>query len=107
MFPGFRWLAGAMVLLGAGCLPDPLPVDGRALYTARTIERPAFLNVDGKPYVQFETLASYPSGDKTGSSDLWMVGWDEGGPSVLLMANKSDRWPIEVDSARLRYIMHD
>src|SRR5262245_61073297 len=98
-----RLALSSLILVVGGCLPDGLPVDGRSLFSGRTIERPGFLKLGEQYFVEFEVRTAYPMGDKAGASDLWMTGWDEGGPSVLLMANKSDRWPVEIDGARLRY----
>jgi hypothetical protein len=92
----------------AACLPEGRQVEGRQLFTGRSVEKPGFVSIDKVPYVLFQERTSPATPPRSAVYNLWIVKYDTG-EKQLLLANIADRdsWRPLVDAKGVRYIMAD
>jgi hypothetical protein len=96
------------VMAAAGCLQEGRPVDGRQLFAARDVEKPAFIGIDRVPYVMFHVRKTPAMPPRSATYELWLANY-ETGETRRLLENVADRdvWRIQVDMSGVRYVMVD
>ncbi|MDX2019839.1 MAG: hypothetical protein SF187_06325 [Deltaproteobacteria bacterium] len=76
------------VIGAGGCLPDPVPIEGKQLFAGRDIENMSFIKVAGKTHVLFETRLSLPTAVASGLMDMWTVPLDGSAPAKRFFAGR-------------------
>ncbi len=103
--PRLRWLCLLVPL--AGCLPDPLPVDGQQLYQGRGVETLGIATVAGQPHVTFDLRRQLAAAGQGGVVDLAVVPIDGSAPARIVVRSRSDAFPIHSDGTGARYVVRE
>jgi hypothetical protein len=76
MRPQHAVLLVAALVLAAGCLPGPRPVNGRQLVPGRSVEKPGFVDVNGTTWVTYQVHQRSAAAGLAATYDLNMVSYD-------------------------------
>ncbi len=98
----------AAALLGASCLPDDPPVQGRLLHAGPNVVAPRFRTLDGEAWVLYDVRTSPSENGLAPHFDLHLARFSDGEHRPVL-ANRADRaaWPVLTDADRAGFYMID